>query len=199
MRFAGKWSFSVGILSLAWCVAGPARASVVLQLSFEELAARSTRIVVGDVTSVEPRWAEDGQRIETVVDVAVDTDLSNASYGATARLVQPGGQIGDRGMAVSGTPQFHKGERVLLFLRASGSDRDGTPAYSVVGMAQGKFVVVARADGGWYAVQDLPGTMAFMAPGADGALELREPDGPLVLDLDEAMARIRAVRGEVTP
>jgi hypothetical protein len=199
MRFAGKWSFSAGILCLAWCLAGPARASVVLQLSFEELAARANRVVVGDVVSVEPRWTEDGERIETVIDIAVDTDLSNASFGDTARLVLPGGQIGDRGMAVSGTPEFHRGERVLVFLRSAGSDRDGTPVYTVVGLAQGKFVVFEQVGGGSYAVQDLPGTMAFALRESDGSLRVFEPDGPLVLDLDDAAERVRAVRGEVTP
>jgi hypothetical protein len=199
-RRRGPWRAAV-LAGAGLCVAlsPAARAAVVLALSFEDLAARADRIALGVVDSVAPRWAEDGRRVETVIDVRVDGELGNVSAGGTARIVQFGGRIGDRGTVVPGMPEFRAGERVLLFLRAHGADRDGTPVFSVVGMAQGKFVVVDRPDGGRDAVQDLGGGITLVLPADDGALRPAGDAGPLVIDLGEAIARIRAVRGEVAP
>jgi hypothetical protein len=186
---------------LATCAfAAPAGASVVMALSFDELAADAHRVVLGDVTAVESRWVErdGGKTIETAIDLAVQTELSNASAGSTVRIVQPGGQVGDVGLAVSGMPEFHVGERVLVFLHVTGTDAEGRTTHSVVGMAQGKFIVLPRLLGGFDAIQQFPAGLALAEAGADGTIRPNEARRPLTLDLDEALARIRRVRGEVT-
>jgi hypothetical protein len=172
-----------------------------MALGFDELAVRAQRVVVGTVSSVEPRWAErDGNRIiETVIDLTVETELSNASAGPTVRIVQPGGQIGDVGMVVSGLPEFRAGEHVLVFLRVTGVDEQGVTEHAVVGMAQGKFAVLPRLGGGFDVVQQVPSGLGFASADATGAIRAEDQHGALVLDLDEALARIRRDRGEDVP
>jgi hypothetical protein len=193
-----NWSL-VAALVLACAFASPARASVVMALSFDELAAQAHRVVLGNVESVQARWSADGKEIETVVEIAVELELSNASGGATVRIVQRGGTIGDVGFRVSGMPEFKQGERVLVFLEIVGPDTDGTTMHRVIGMAQGKFNVLPRIGGGFDVVQRIPMGLALAEAEEDGAIRPNERLRPLVLDLDEALARIRFVRGEVTP
>ena len=170
-----------------------------MSLTFDELAAQAQRVVLGDVESVQARWTADGKGIETVVEIGVELELSNASAGATARIVQPGGTMGDRSLWVSGMPEFKQGERVLVFLEIVGPDADGTTMHRVLGLAQGKFNVLPRIGGGFDAVQRIPTALALAEPGEDGVIRPNERLRPLVLDLDEALARIRSVRGEVMP
>jgi len=186
-------------LAAASVLAAPAGGTVVLALSFDELAAQAGRVVVGDVTSIAPRWSADGERIETVVEIAVQTELGSVSAGRTVRIVQPGGRIGDIGLVVAGMPEFRVGERVLVFLDARGRDGDGTAFHAVVGLAQGKFAVLPRLGGGYDVVQQLPGDLALAGPDATGTIRVLPPAPRLILDLDTALARIRLVRGEVTP
>ncbi len=189
----------VAALLLACAVAPPARASVVMALSFDELAAQAHRVVVGDVASVQARWSADGKKIETVIEISVEVEVTNASGSATVRIVQPGGTIGEVGLWVGGMPEFRQGDRVLVFLRVLGPDADGQTMHSVYGMAQGKFDVLPRVGGGFDAVQRIPMGLALAEADAAGAIRPNEGLRPLVLDLDEALARIRLVRGEVTP
>ena len=201
MNAARRMSTLVAALVVTLALAAPAGASVVMALSFDEMAADAHRVVLGDVTAVDARWVErDGRKtIETVINIAVQTELSNASAGATVRIVQPGGQVGEVGLFVSGMPEFHAGERVLVFLHVTGTDDQGNLTHSVVGMAQGKFIVLPRLLGGFDAVQQFPAGLALAEADATGTIRPNEARRPLTLDLDEALARIRLVRGEVTP
>ena len=141
----------VAAAALAVTAGGTVRATVVLALGFDELAAQADRVVLGDVTSVTARWVErDGNKtIETVIDISVGDELGNVSAAPVAHIVQPGGTIGDVGLAVAGMPEFHAGERVLVFLRVTGADEQGQAVHAVVGMAHGKFIVLPRLGGGF--------------------------------------------------
>lgn len=175
-----------------------ANAAVVLRVDFDRMAVEADRVVVGSVTAVRARWSADGGTIETVIDVAVEEDLSGISSDGVVRIVQPGGIVGDVGLAVPGMPQFRQGERVLLFLRAGYVDGFGDAYHRVFGMAQGKFRILPRLGGGFDAVQDLGDGLALAGVDADG--QIRPIDSaPLTIDLGEAIERIRRVRGTVTP
>jgi len=188
-------------VALVAAAGGSVRATVVMALDFDEMAAQADRVVLGDVTSVTARWAErDGAKtIETTIDIAVDDELGNVSAAPVARIVQPGGTIGDVGLAVAGMPEFRAGERVLVFLRVTGSDEQGQAVHSVVGMAQGKFIVLPRLGGGFDAIQQLGPGFGVAAAGEDGVVRPVEGNAPIRMDLGEALARVRAIRGEVTP
>jgi hypothetical protein len=201
MRAARSILTLIAVLAVQGTLGGPARASVVVALGFDELATQAHRVVLGTVSAVDSRWTQrDGERsIATTIDIAVETELSGVSAGPVARIVQPGGRIGDTALVVTGMPEFVEGERVLVFLRGTGADEQGRTVYAVVGMAQGKFAVLPRLGGGFDAVQQLGTGLALAAADEDGAIRTTEGTGPIHLDLDEALARIRKVRGEVTP
>jgi hypothetical protein len=199
MRVTHRAAILVLVPVLGLVPASRSPATVMLALSLEELSVQANRVVVGQVRSLEARWSGDGKIIETVIEIDVQQEITDASASPVVRVVQPGGRIGDRGYLVTGMPEFRAGERVLLFLRAAGVDADGTPYFSVVGMTQGKFVILPRIGGGWDAVQQFPGGFALAAPDANGSIRTVDGARPLVIDLDEAVARIRAARGEVAP
>ena len=76
----------VAAAALAVTAGGTVRATVVLALGFDELAAQADRVVLGDVTSVTARWVErDGNKtIETVIDISVGDELGNVSAAPSA-------------------------------------------------------------------------------------------------------------------
>ncbi|NMC71221.1 MAG: hypothetical protein GYA57_14315 [Myxococcales bacterium] len=180
-------------------IAVSARGAVVVAMDFDQLALDAHRVVLGEVEGISARWSADKTIIETVVEVRVEVDVSASAAGTTVRIVQPGGRIGEVGLAVPGMPEFRQGERVLLFLHVTGTDADGAPTHSVVGLAQGKFTVLPRLGGGFDAVQQYPVGLALAFPGPNGTLRAVDRVRPIVLDLEEALDRIRCVRGEVTP
>jgi hypothetical protein len=189
----------VAASALLLAPAAPARAAVVVALDFDQLAVDAHRVVLGQVLGISARWSADKTIIETVVEVAVETELSPSSAGPTVRIVQPGGVIGDVGLAVPGMPEFRQGERVLLFLHVTGADPDGVPTHQVVGLAQGKLVVLPRLGGGYDVRQQYPDGLALAFPDANGTLQATDRVRPIVLDLAEALERIRCLRGEVAP
>ena len=191
----------VAAVALLAAAGGSARATVVLALGFDELAAQADRVVLGSVHSVSSSWVErDGAKtIETTIDIAVEDELGNVSAEPVARIVQPGGEVGDVGLVVTGMPAFRAGERVLVFLRVSGADPQGRTVHAVVGMAQGKFIVLPRLGGGFDAIQQFAAGFALADADGDGTIRPAEGRAPIRMDLGEALARIRAVRGEVTP
>jgi hypothetical protein len=199
-RTRGLGTATAALLALLLAAeAHPVRATVVVALDLDQLALAADRVVLATVTSVSSRWTKDREAIESVIDLEVQEEVGGISAAPRARIVQSGGRVGDRAFVVHGMPRFAPEERVLLFLEARGADEDGTPAYGVVGMAQGKFAVLPRLDGGFDAVQDLGTGLALAFPDADGTLRPNPQHRPLVIELSEAIRRIRTVRGEVTP
>jgi len=191
----------IAVLTLLGALGGSARATVIVALGFDELATQAHRVVLGTVATVDSRWTQrDGEAtIETTIDIAVEQELTDVSAGPVARIVQQGGKVGDTELVVTGMPEFTEGERVLVFLRGTGADEQGRTVYSVVGMAQGKFAVLPRLGGGFDAVQQLGVGLALAAMDEDGTIRPTEETAPIHMDLDEALARIRKVRGEVMP
>ena len=101
----------------------------------------SDAVVRGTVRRVQSRWAADGRRIVTDVEIEVAETLKGAP-GQTVRVTQPGGRVGDIGQ---------RGERArLVRARRGGGGVPRAPrnaAFSVRGMAQGKFQVQRSPDG----------------------------------------------------
>ena len=86
-------------------------------------------------------------------------------------------------MLLAGMPTLRPGEDVLLFLGREGSGRVRMP----VGLAQGKFSVVADSEGGKMLVRDASGMTLVRR---DGSRILGE--GRTVLDYAEVVAHIEA-------
>src|SRR5687767_3412993 len=97
------------------CFAVPAAAAVVLNLSDEELVARSDAVVHGTVLETRAERSADGAQIFTRVVVRVDEALKGKP-GGTVTLTVPGGELDGIGQAVPGAPKFQVGEEVVLAL-----------------------------------------------------------------------------------
>jgi hypothetical protein len=127
----GKRHIARVVAVLLLCSALPASATTFVATSERALARAADAVVVGTVDDIESVAGPDGS-ISTLVTLSVEGQYKGA-VGRTLVLKQPGGQLADRGFWVAGSPQFHRGQRNLLFLSAA---RDGTARTTAYGMGQ---------------------------------------------------------------
>ena len=106
-------------------------ATTFVAMNERTLARSADAIVVGHIERLEAVAGRDG-RISTLVTVAVERTLKG-QVNERIMLRQPGGQVGDRGMWIAGSPEFHTGDHNLLFLSAH---HDGTARTTAFGMGQ---------------------------------------------------------------
>ncbi|MGE0461211.1 MAG: hypothetical protein AB7Q16_07555 [Vicinamibacterales bacterium] len=115
----------------------PLSAITVKPLSFVELVDESMAIVHGRVTEVHGQWTADRGGIESLLRVEA-FDYLKGDLGDTITVRVPGGQVGTIVNIIPGAARFSPGDRVVLFLTATG------PAIPVVtGTTQGVFRVTA--------------------------------------------------------
>ena len=147
------------LAALALLLALPAAATSMLKAELPALSQEADAVVRGTVRRVQSRWSGDGRRIVTDVELEVAETLKG-SPPRTLLITQPGGRVGDIGQKVSGLASFTPGEEVVVFL-----DRRGKAAFSVRGMAQGKFRVQRSKDGkAALAVPESPGDARVLDP-----------------------------------
>ncbi|MBP1779971.1 MAG: hypothetical protein H6Q86_5982, partial [candidate division NC10 bacterium] len=123
-------------LLFAFVWAPPTNATIVVPLSEEALIDDAVAIVLGHVTSIQGNYDHTHGRIFTNVTVAIEDVLKGELPVGEITVRQLGGSFGDLHSWVVGSPQFTRGEKALLFLRA---DRDGN--LRVAHLYQGKFTV----------------------------------------------------------
>jgi hypothetical protein len=168
---------------LAAISGGAAAESVAL--STQEMTAAADAIVVGRITTVESRWT-DPRNLATFATVAVDQVLKGAAVPELT-VVVPGGIDANRrvkiAMTFPGAPRLDQEERVLLFLAA---DADVADAYAVVGYAQGKFSIVADANGREVVTRGSAALRLASGPGVT-------PSTLQMVSLAEVAASIRAL------
>ena len=159
-------------------------AGTAVRMGIGELARDAALIVEGRVLSTAVH--EEGGRIETEYLLAVDRTLAGESRSLrTIRM--PGGVLADgRGMLLAGMPRIAEGESVLLFLTESSPSGIQMP----VGLSQGKFRLLERADGSRIAVRSAS-DVALLQPDT-GALFHGE--GRMVVEYAELVAEIEASR-----
>ncbi len=138
---AMKWTglvFGTGLLLGAW--SSVAEATIVLQLSDQQMAVKANRIVYGKVVRKYSQWVKKERRIYTYITIAA---LSHVKGAAKQEVVirQVGGTANGLGMHVPGSAKFELGEEVFVFLEKS---RVSTH-HLVMGMSYGKFRVVTDA------------------------------------------------------
>ncbi len=176
---------ALGLLLLA--LAPAAAATTAVRLSDADLVRAADVIVVGRCTGVEPTWI--GRDLVTLATVEVREQLEGEPR-RTLTVVLPGGVDRRRRVPVAvtwpGAPTLAAGEEVVLFL----ARRDPLPphahAYTVVGFAQGKFSLVAGADGEPRVRRDLGGMVLHDADGGRRGGVRGEP-------LDAFLGRVRAL------
>jgi hypothetical protein len=135
----------VVVCPLLFGVLGIGRANATLfVLDDSALAKRTARadfIPIGKVVGSQSSW--DNGRIVTHVTIAVEATLKGKASN-TITVDTPGGRIDDLAMVVPGSPQFHDGDRSILFLRSLDNDLQ---KYAVLDRQLGKVDVVRNADG----------------------------------------------------
>lgn len=165
---------AAGALALLLLTAAPALSTTVLRFSLDELAERADLIVHGTCADVRGRETPDG--VVTDVTLQVTRALKGSAPGETLKFTTYGGATESRGTFIAGSPQFEKGEELVLFL-----DRPNRVGYRMaIGMSQGKYTVHEDASGRKVATRNLAG-LRFVDP-RTGEVEEAGPEQGVAFD-----------------
>jgi len=121
------------------CTAKSVQSTVMLKQGLGELVQRAEVIFQGKVRGISHEWNSDKTMIYTTVRVSAERILKGPGGLKEIVVRQPGGMIGDKGVKVSGFPDFFEGEEVILFVEPFEPQGVHSGKHRVVGMAQGKF------------------------------------------------------------
>lgn len=165
-----------------------ASATVIVHETLDAKAQRVPLIVRGRVARSIAAWDAQKRTIWTWTELTV-TEAIKGKPGALVLIKQPGGEVGERGQAVSGAATFKEGEDCVLFLEPAPLEAS---AFMVSGMAAGK-ILMTEVNGLPTAVRDTTG-IAFARP-ANGKL-VEQVKSPEVLGSPaDFIKRIRAAAG----
>lgn len=182
----GPFYWTYGFL-LSLCFPAVAGATTAYALDFEAMSSISERIVVARVSSVFTEAGITPRKIETVIQLEVKECLKGPC-DPTLELRQLGGSYqfsdGTFTQKVAGLPSFRAGERVVLFL-----ERTDTNRLVVTGLAQGKFTLVGLEDDGLL-VRDLRGLN--LLPPTEKFFRKTRPRVPIPTRLDILRASLRS-------
>ena len=158
----------LAIAALALLTASFAAATTVQKMSLNDLAKKSDAIVLASVDDVSARY-DANKEIFTYVTLRVLEPVKGPKKDDLITIRQLGGTVDNIASIVPGTPNFRKGEEVVLFL--TGKDGAGYPW--VMGLQQGKYTVTTDEKGLKSVRSDVDG-LTVVAPGgkateADGA------------------------------
>ena len=171
-------------VAVAW--AGEARALVVEPVTLDQLARESDAVVSGTVEAVASRYddAPATGRIVTDVTVRVDRVARGADEGPQLVFTLPGGIVAGRGQRVPGIPTVRAGDELVVFMAPPALTARGARR-APIALSLGMFFVTRGDDRPARAEQRL------------GGVAVRElgvhPAEPLSIDLDELLARVRAL------
>jgi hypothetical protein len=171
------------------------RATVLVEVPLEDMAVDADGIVLGRVVDVGVQMVFIGGRMQpwTVNTIEVERWIKSSGTGErTVRVYERGGEWQGGGMRIEGTPEYRRGERVVVFL-----ERDVHGRLRTYGMVQGKYVVRAAVDGETTVERDLSG-VAF-ARWARGQMTVEEPPPPETMPLADLLSRAVGAIRAVTP
>lgn len=190
-----SWLALLAAVCLTWAAwAPPARATVMVEVSLEDMIRDSVAIVRGRVihSGTQMLMREHGLDPATVTTLQVGEWLKGQG-GPTITLRELGGLIGPGGqgggMRIDGTPTYSLGEEVLVFLAP---DPDDATYFRTYAMAQGKFVVLRGVGGAPDVVARDTATVAF-ARWTRGRMTLHHGNRE-VLPLDTFVELVRGVQ-----
>lgn len=173
----------------------PAQAAVVKALSLEDLARKSSEILVGAATEQQSRRHIDGKLIVTDFSFHVEDVLKGESKrGEQAIVTVLGGKLDGLGLQVPGEAWFAIGQRVVAFLYKAPRSGD----LRVVGMSQGVLSLKQEPNGTTMVIPGGSGS-ALMDPGTGGEIQegtggaLAKPE-PLPVLLDRLKKIVAAQR-----
>lgn len=187
-----------GLLVLA--AASEAQATIVVPMTIEKMAVEAALVARGRVVNTQAAWDDAHRRIYTYTEIQVLERIhAPSAVPGTIVIRTLGGEVGNIGMKVSGTPRFTLGEEVVVFLRPDPMDAQ---QFQVIGMSQGKFHVERPLKGGALLVPSVEG-LAFARPGSDGRMKIDPTqEDPARIPLDTLKERVHAAlesRGTPAP
>ncbi|MEQ8280046.1 MAG: hypothetical protein RMA76_01950 [Deltaproteobacteria bacterium] len=172
-----------------------AEATVMVPLSVEDLTARSAMVMRGRVLAQQASWDDNQRKIYTFTEIEVLSTVHTQNAAPERVFVRSmGGEVGDVGMRVAGTPKFSVGEEVFLFLRV---DPKNAEQFQVVGMSQGKFTVTR--DGGVIVAIPSAEGIAYVRPNAQGVLQVDEGHSPVTSRMPIADLEARVKKALAAP
>lgn len=133
-------------VALVWILC-PARspASVVVPMTTEDLAAVSTIVVDGTITTLTSRvdtYPSGHRSVNTHARIKVLDGLKGVADGVQEiNIVNPGGQLGTRTSYFPGAPKLQPGTRAVFFLW-----KNPFGEYRIVGLTQGMKIVKNAGD-----------------------------------------------------
>ncbi|MFY9571366.1 MAG: putative Ig domain-containing protein [Blastocatellia bacterium] len=166
-----KASQQLLLLCILFCCAPGVRASTFMLPTDDDLMIGARVIVRGKVISTGCRLDADSGRIFTYIRLRVQEVFKGEITEREVVLKEEGGQVGTRGSVIFGTPQFQKGDRVLLYLDTW---RDGS--LRVYQKFLGKFsIIIDPVTGEQLVVRDSPGKNTSLLQRSPG----HESGGPI--------------------
>ncbi len=179
------------IAALTLAIAPTASATVMVEVPLEDLVQQADAIVHGTVvrTAVRLEMREGALEPQTITTIRVREWIAGGG-GEEVELRELGGVWQGGGVRFDGTPEYHAGEEVVVFLeRRPEEPRD----LRTLAMVQGKFEVRHGVPGVPSCVRrDLSG-IAF-ARWADGQQTVSEPGDDPAMELETFLDFVRRVR-----
>ena len=169
---------------------GEADATIIVPMSVEEMAAKSVSVVRARVVGAEARWDKAKRGIHTYTTLEVLEAIHGPQRVGDRMTVRTlGGEVGEVGMRVAGTPKFASREEVVVMVRR---DPMNDAHFQCIGMSQGKYRVERTAIGQVVVVPGVEG-LAFASRNTSGRLSV-DPDhpGPGQLTLEVFRRRVRS-------
>lgn len=149
----------LAIAALAMITASYAAATTVEKMSLRDLAKKSDAIVLARVEDQSARY-EANKEIFTYITLRVLEPVKGPKKDDVITIRQLGGTVDNIASIVPGTPNFKKGEEVVLFL----TRKDGAGYPWVMGLQQGKYSVSEDERGQKNVRNEIDG-LALVAPG----------------------------------
>jgi hypothetical protein len=146
--------FFLFLLLVLRCLSMPCtvNATTVVPVSDRDLIQQAIVIVLGRVSTIESWFDRQEKQIVTYITLTPDEVLKGTLPSGPLTLKQAGGSVGPLRSWIHGSPEFLRGEKVLLFLSRN---LDGTAR--VLHLYQGKFSVFRDRDTGKeFAYRDIP-------------------------------------------
>jgi len=186
----GRTWLAACALAVAW--AAPAGASTVLRLNDTQLADIAEVVVTGRVSDMRTLRTSPESNIYTYVTVSIDEVLKGGVTDSELTVKQPGGRFGGKTAWISGSPEFKRGEQVLLFLI-----RVGDGSLRTVGLFQGKFTLGWDAAGRRLVRRSLDHAGTRLVPAPLGHLQEQREFRPLRALVLARAAAAAPLRGKV--
>lgn len=181
MHKATAYAAAIAVLLFSFTALG----AVMVKLETKDLAGQADAVVVGTVTASKAQWNEGKTKIFTLTTVKIIEAVKGDLKGEVA-VRTFGGEVDGLAQMVPGMPQFKKDEEVVLFLK------NEDKAWHVVGLGQGKYVVLREKDKDPIVINKLEGLTLGKKDDKGGVAIDKDKPAPVQKPLKDFIAEIKS-------